>query len=41
VEAHEASVVGTDGSITDGRYQESKQHIGGFASWTCLRARRR
>lgn len=28
---HEASVVATDGSVTDGPYPESKEHLGGFA----------
>ena len=31
VKGHEASVVATDGSITDGPYPESKEHLGGFA----------
>ncbi len=28
---HEASVVATDGTVTDGPYPESKQYLGGFA----------
>ena len=28
---HEASVVATDGTVTDGPYPESKEHLGGFA----------
>ena len=27
----EVSVVATDGAATDGPYQESKEHLGGFA----------
>ena len=27
----EASVVATDGTVTDGPYPESKEHLGGFA----------
>ena len=27
----EASVVGTDGTVADGTYSESKQHLGGFS----------
>jgi hypothetical protein len=27
----EASVVGTDGTVTDGTYSESKQYLGGFS----------
>ncbi len=27
----EASVVATDGTVTDGPYEESKQYLGGFA----------
>jgi hypothetical protein len=27
----EASVVATDGTVTDGPYRESKEHLGGFA----------
>ena len=27
----EASVVGTDGTVTDSTYSESKQHLGGFS----------
>jgi hypothetical protein len=30
VNGHEASVVGTDGSVTDGPPPESKKHLGGF-----------
>jgi hypothetical protein len=28
---HEVSVVATDGTVTDGPYPESKEHLGGFA----------
>jgi hypothetical protein len=28
---HEASLVATDGSVTDGPSPESKEHLGGFA----------
>ncbi len=28
---HEVNVVATDGSVTDGPYPESKEHLGGFA----------
>ena len=31
VKGHEASVVATDGAVTDGPYPESKEHLGGFA----------
>ena len=31
LERQKASVVGTDGTITDGPYPETKEHIGGFA----------
>lgn len=32
LEHHEVvSVVGTDGTVTDGPYPESKEHLGGFA----------
>ena len=31
VKGHEASVVATDGMVTDGPYPESKEHLGGFA----------
>ncbi len=31
LKGHEASVVATDGSVTDGPYPESKEHLGGFA----------
>jgi hypothetical protein len=31
LKGHEASVVATDGTVTDGPYPESKQHLGGFA----------
>lgn len=31
VKGHEASVVGTDGSVTDGPSPEDKEHLGGFA----------
>jgi hypothetical protein len=31
VNGHEASVVGTDGSVTDGPSPESKKHLGGFS----------
>ena len=37
----EASVVATDGTVTDGPYPDSKEHLGGFASSTCPHARRR
>ncbi len=31
LKGHEASVVATDGTVTDGPYPESKEHLGGFA----------
>ena len=31
VKGHEASVVATDGSVTDGPTSQSKEHLGGFA----------
>jgi len=31
LKGHEASVVATDGMVTDGPYPESKEHLGGFA----------
>ena len=31
INGHEVSVVATDGSVTDGRYPDGKEHIGGFA----------
>ena len=31
VKGREASVVATDGSVTDGPSRESKEHLGGFA----------
>ena len=31
LERQVSSVVGTDGSVTDGPYPETKEHIGGFA----------
>jgi hypothetical protein len=31
VKGHEASVVATDGSVTDGLSPASKEHLGGFA----------
>ncbi len=31
IKGHEVSVVATDGSVTDGPYPESKEHLGGFA----------
>src|SRR5262245_60131284 len=31
VKGHEASIVATDGLVTDGPYPESKEHLGGFA----------
>jgi hypothetical protein len=31
VDYHEASVVATDGTVTDGPYPESKAYIGGFS----------
>ena len=31
LKGHEASVVATDGVVTDGPYPESKEHLGGFA----------
>jgi hypothetical protein len=31
VKGHEASVVAPDGTVTDGPYPESKEHLGGFA----------
>ncbi len=31
LKGHEVSVVATDGSVTDGPYPESKEHLGGFA----------
>ena len=31
LEHQDPSVVGTDGTVTDGPYPESKEHIGGFA----------
>lgn len=31
VKGHEASVVATDGSVTDSPSPESKEHLGGFA----------
>ena len=31
VKGHEVSVVAADGSVTDGPYPESKEHLAGFA----------
>ena len=31
LESQRASVVATDGTVTDGPYPESKEHLGGFA----------
>ena len=31
LEHQDPSVVGTDGTVTDGPYPESKEHLGGFA----------
>jgi hypothetical protein len=31
LDGHEVSVVATDGSVTDGTYSESTEHLGGFA----------
>ncbi|SCL15106.1 Uncharacterized conserved protein [Micromonospora rhizosphaerae] len=31
LKGHEVSVVATDGTVTDGPYLESKEHLGGFA----------
>ena len=31
LKGHEASVVASDGSVTDGPYPESEEHLGGFA----------
>ncbi len=31
LKGHEASVVATDRTVTDGPYPESKEHLGGFA----------
>jgi len=31
LEHQDPTVVGTDGSVTDGPYPESKEHLGGFA----------
>ena len=31
LKGHEVRVVATDGSVTDGPYPESKEHLGGFA----------
>ena len=31
LKGHRASVVATDGAVTDGPYPESKAHLGGFA----------
>jgi hypothetical protein len=31
VKGHEVSVVATDRTVTDGKYPETKAHIGGFA----------
>jgi hypothetical protein len=31
LKGHEASVVATDGTVTDGPYSESREHLGGFA----------
>ena len=31
LERQQASVVATDGTVTDGPYPESKEHLGGFA----------
>jgi hypothetical protein len=31
VKSQKASIVATDGTVTDGPYPESKEHLGGFA----------
>lgn len=31
LKGHEASVLATDGTVTDGPYPESTEHLGGFA----------
>jgi hypothetical protein len=31
LKGHEACVVATDGTVTDGPYLASKEHLGGFA----------
>ena len=41
LESQRASVVATDGTVTDGPYPETKEVIGGSRSSTCPHARRR
>jgi hypothetical protein len=41
LESQQASIVASDGIITDGPYPETKEVIGGSASSTCHRAKRR
>ena len=41
LESQRASIVATDGTVTDGPYPETKEVIGGFSSSTCPHARRR
>jgi hypothetical protein len=31
INGHDVSFVATDGSVTDGRYPEGKEHLGGFS----------
>jgi hypothetical protein len=41
VKGHEASVVATDGSVTDGPARESKEYLADPRSSTCPHTRRR
>jgi hypothetical protein len=41
VKGHEASVVATDGSVTDGPARESKEYLADSRSSTCPHTRRR
>ena len=40
LQSEQASIVATDGTVTDGPYPETKEVIGGFTSSRCPHARR-